>query len=215
MSRGGAKAKQDKARTRATAITVVTPTIPGRDEFLAEARASVETQTLPVVAHLVELDSEHLGPGPTMNKLVPQTATEWVSILADDDLYDPDHLETLAAHSANADIVLSWCRFLGAEGPARPLGGFKIADLRERRFTGMTGCFMFRRSLYDDLGGWPEGVAEDWGFLVKAADARARFAPVYKETWSYRQHPDSTSTAISQLVRGEQPNNLYHLARHL
>lgn len=215
MSRGGAQAQRDRKRILATEISVVTPTIPGREEFLAEAVASVLNQTLPAVAHLVELDLDFEGPGPTMNKLVPQAETEWVSILADDDLYDPDHLETLAANASKADVVLSWCRFLGAEGPPRPLGGFKLEDLRARRFTGMTGCFMFRKSLYDELGGWPEGVAEDWGFLIQAADAGARFAPIYRETWSYRQHDKSTSTAIGQLLRGEEPNNLYHLARHI
>jgi hypothetical protein len=215
VSRGGAKAQRDKKRTFATKITVVTPTIPGREEFLEEAKASVTNQTLPAVTHLVELDADHEGPGPTMNKLVRQVETEWVSILSDDDLYDPNHLEVLAAHSHNADIVLSWCRFLGGEGPKRPLGGFNLDDLRAKKFTGMTGCFMFRKSLYDKLGGWSEGVAEDWGFMTSAADAGARFVPVYQETWSYRQHDDSISTAIGQLIRGEEPNNLYHLARHI
>lgn len=210
MSRAGAKA----SRTRKTQITVVTPTIPGREEFLAEAVASVEAQTLPAVAHLIELDTDHAGPGPTMNKLVPRVDTEWVSILADDDVYDRDYLETLAAHSFKADIVLSWCRFIGAEGPPRP-PRFKVAELRERQFTGMTGCFMFRKSLYDQLGGWPEGLSEDWQFLINAADNGARLVPVYRETWSYRQHPDSTSTAFTQLIRGEEPNNWFHLKAHL
>lgn len=214
MSRGGAKASRERQRVWTTDITVVTPSIPGREDFLAEAVATVQTQTLPAAAHLIELDIDYQGPGPTMNKLVPKAETEWVSILADDDLYDPDHLEVLATHSGKADIVLSWCRFLGAEGPPRPRY-FRVEDLRRRAFTGMTGCFMFRKSLYDELGGWPEGVSEDWGFLIKAADAGARLVPVYQETWSYRQHEDSTSAAIGQMLRGETPKNFYHLARHL
>jgi hypothetical protein len=77
----------------------------------------------------------------------------------------------------------------------------------------MRGCFMFRKSLYDDLGGWPQGMGEDWQFLINAADHGARFVPIYRETWTYRQHPGSTSSALNSLRAGVMPDNLLHLGR--
>ena len=197
-------------------VTVVTPSIPDRSAMLAEACASLAAQTFPPVAHLIEVDYRYQGPGALLNRMIAAARSEWISILADDDLYDPDHLETLAAHSQDADIVLSWCRIEGRE-EKQHRGEFNPHDFTRRRDTGMRGCFMFRKSLWERVGGWREDIAgEDLDFLVRAYARSARFVPVYRETWTYRFHDTNCSHIYRAVINGEPlPDNLYHLARHV
>lgn len=178
-------------------VTVITPALPERAAMLAEAVQSVAAQTVQPAAHLICLDYSRKGPSGPINRMVKATQTEWVSILADDDLYDPHHLETLLAHSADADMVLSWCRIEGQDIP-QYRGDFHPYDLLQRRDTGMRGTFMFRKTLWERLGGWPDPPIEDWKFMVAAVQAKARLIPVYEETWTYRLHPGSHSETITR-----------------
>lgn len=202
---------------RRAGITVITPALPDRGVMLAEAIMSVNAQTLPPYAHLISVDHDHRGPGVMINRLAHAAETEWLSILADDDLYDPDHLQTLHAVSAEADIVMSWCRIEGSpeRHETQYRGDFHPYDLRNRQDTGMRGTFMFRRSLWEKLGGWPETPMDDWLFLTGAIDIGASLAPVYRETWTYRWHGTNLSEIIGALGRGERPSQMYYLAQHL
>lgn len=174
-------------------IAVVTPSLPERHAMLGEACASLAAQTLRPVAHHIAVDYERQGPGSMLNRLIAPLTTEWLSILPDDDLYDPDHLEALAKHVDEADIVLSWSRITGKDVP-QYRGQFVPEHFFERRDTGMRGVFLFRRSLWEKLGGWRENVPlEDWDFLCRAVIAGARFCPVYRETWTYRFHEGNRS----------------------
>ena len=88
-------------------VTVITPSMPSRERFLAEAMASVAAQTVPV-AHLIIVD-EGRSVAEKRNALVEAADTEWVAFLDDDDLLDPHHIETLLGH--DADVVIPYCRF--------------------------------------------------------------------------------------------------------
>ena len=185
--------------------------------MLAEAIQSVAAQTLPPKRHLIAVDHGYIGPGRMLNQLTAAADTEWVSILGDDDLYDPDHLETLAAETDNGSIILSWCRFDGKDEP-QYRGQFDPRLLLARMDSGMRGIFMFRKNVWDMLGGFHEGPMEDWDFLTRAVKAGIRFAPVHRETWTYRWHDvggGNTSTIVGKLMAGERPDELYHLKNHL
>jgi glycosyltransferase involved in cell wall biosynthesis len=184
--------------------------------MLAEACASVAAQTLQPAEHLIYVDYKHDGPATLINRMVAAAQTEWISILADDDLYDPEHLEALAARSVKADIVLSWCRIEGKQ-EKQHRGKFDPIDLLKKRDTGMRGCFMFRKSLWERVGGWQEDVyAEDWDFLARAYTKSARFVPVYRETWTYRFHDTNCSHIYAAVInKTPLPDKLYHLARHV
>lgn len=163
--------------------------------MLAEAVESVAAQTLQPQAHLILVDTQRKGPAAAINRLVKACQTEWISILADDDLYDPDHLETLMAESERADMVLSWCRIVGRDIP-QYRGDFHPYDLLQRADTGMRGTFLFRKSLWERVGGWPPPPIEDWKFMVACVQAKARLVPVYRETWTYRWHDSNISLSI-------------------
>ncbi len=164
--------------------------------MLAEAIASVAAQTLQPAAHLIFVDTQRRGPGAAINRLAKAANTEWLSILADDDLYDPDHLETLMAHTDRADMVLSWSRFEGRGDYPQYRGEFHPYDLLNRQDTGMRGTFLFRRSLWERVGGWPTGPMDDWLFMVACVKAKARLVPVYRETWTYRWHGSNLSLSV-------------------
>lgn len=186
--------KRKRRAAPPTEIAVVTPSLPERHAMLAEACASLAAQTLQPVAHHIAVDYGRQGPAAMLNRLIAPLTTEWLSILPDDDLYDPDYLETLAKHTENADIVLSWSRIEGRE-QQQYRGQFVPEHFLERRDTGMRGVFLFRRSLWEKLGGWREVPLEDWDFLCRAVIHGARFAPVYREKWTYRFHDTNSSHA--------------------
>ena len=176
-------------------IVVVTPSLPERADLRAECVASVAAQTLQPVAHIVMVDYERAGPAAMLNRMLPACIAadaEWVAQLADDDLADPNHLELLAEHCADADIVYSWCRVEGRS--FNPNREFDEAALRASNFIPATT--MIRTSLCVDLG-WRDDSThgfEDWDFWLRALDAGARFVCVPEVSWTYRFHGANLST---------------------
>ena len=97
-------------------LSVITPTIPGREQFLAETRASVKAQTVRAAAHLVRLDDpgerDRAGKEDHMveqhNELLAMVETEWLAVLHDDDTYLPCYVETILPALGDADIVYTF-----------------------------------------------------------------------------------------------------------
>ena len=176
-------------------VVVMTPSLPERAEFRAECVESVKAQTLAPVAHVVMLDYERVGPAVMLNRMLPAciaAEADWIAQLADDDLIDSHHLETLVAHSAEADILYSYCRVTGRG--FNPNSPFDADRLRRENYIPATT--LIRASLCEELG-WRADSAygfEDWDFWLRALDAGARFVCVPEETWTYRFHGSNLST---------------------
>ena len=155
---------------------------------VADGCASVAAQTLQPAAHLVGIDYERVGTARVKTRLCQATDAEFVATLEDDDLADPNHLEVLAAHAANADIVYSWCRVEG-RGGWNPNQLFDADRLRHGNYIPSTA--LLRRSLIVRLAGWkdsrdvPHGW-DDYQFWLDALDVGARFVCVPVPTWTYR-----------------------------
>lgn len=172
-------------------IAVITPTIPERAEMLEECKASVRAQTLPAVEHLIELDDQRTEKcGPQLNKMAAQTDCEWLATLADDDVFLPHHLETLAQHVDEADIIYSYCEVQGREwSPNRP---FDPVTLH------IPGHALIRRSMWEKTKGWGEEKrAEDNAFWRRCQAKNARFLCVPEVTWVYRFHGRNKSLVAS------------------
>jgi glycosyltransferase involved in cell wall biosynthesis len=197
-------------------ITVITPALPQRTHMLAEAVESLRAQTLQPARHLVAFDYGNVGPGRLMNQLVDAADTEWVAILPDDDLYDPDHLATHAQHFHDGSIILSWSRIDGRD-QQQYRGTFDPRMLAARQDTGMRGVFTFKKNVWRMLGGFRESM-EDWDFLNRAVGEGIRMYPVYRETWTYRFHggpadeDTNTSTILAAVDAGENVATVHHLA---
>jgi glycosyltransferase involved in cell wall biosynthesis len=180
-------------------ITAITASLPTRAAMLAEAMQSVAAQTLQADEYLVGVDYARRGTARVLSQLAQAARSEWVATLDDDDVWYSEHLATLAAHTANADVVYSWCDVEGREGFEQYL---RVPFNRERLLEAnyIPNVALIRRELLADVGWWREGVAggfEDYDLWLRALAAGARFVCVPQVTWCYRLH------AGSKTFRGE------------
>lgn len=166
-------------------ITVITPTIPGREEFLEDCVRSVQAQTVPV-QHLIGLDADFEGPAKMRNELVSQATTEYVLFLDDDDLLDIDYVEHVTPFLDEYDVVYTWCRKNFDYPTSLPFDG---PALRERNVIPVTACV--RRSSFTGVGGFPDDVAyEDWALWLNLLDAGASFYCTETVMWTYIRSDD-------------------------
>jgi hypothetical protein len=166
-------------------VSVLTPTLPERAEYLKECCASVSSQTAGVWEHLVETDEDRAGCSVMANRLVAAATGVWLLPLADDDLLLPGCIEHLLAASGEADVVYSPPLVTGNEDrwwffQAPPV---------------IPSTALIRRSLWVELGGYDESLSreEDRQLWIKALAAGARFVRVDYPTWCYRQHSGNKS----------------------
>lgn len=170
-------------------ISILTPSIPARTDYLEECCASVRSQTSGVWEHLVMVDKHQAGCSVTMNLLAGQANGEWLLPLADDDLLLPGCLASLLAAYGDADIVY-----------APPL-----VTGNEDRFwffqapPAIPSFALIRRELWNELGGYDESRVreEDRDLWTRALEVGARFVRVTDPCWVYRQHSGNKSFAVA------------------
>jgi glycosyltransferase involved in cell wall biosynthesis len=167
-------------------ITVLTPTIPGREHLLQECRTSVADAGL---THVVMLDVNGAGPAVTRNKMLEVVATEWALCLDDDDLLFPNYLDAVAPHIPDADVVYTAWQLSGATDPV-PYPRFDPGLLRQHNIIPVTACV--RTEKLRQVGGFPtDAELEDHALWLKLLDAGARFIYSPVIAWHYRRHPGS------------------------
>lgn len=175
---------------QADAIHVITPTIEGREELLAECCESVKMQTIGVRQHVI-CDSTRVGPAVCRNVILEHLDAEWVAFLDDDDLMDEDHLETLAAaiNGHDADLAFSWYRTVGATPSTE-----RVRRWDDYAYGVMLGgrnlipvTVLARREALVEAGGFRnEDRYEDYSLWMRMLRNGARVAAVSRETWTYR-----------------------------
>src|SRR3546814_17675580 len=120
-------------------VLVVIPTIPGRDDLLKRAVASIrEDMGHVVVAGAIEVDLGGPGPSITRNRAVVQTMTagvrpKWIAFLDVDDEFLPDHLRKLVEHAeaTDADVVYPWVA-LNVDGRVHPSQGGPLLQVNRK-----------------------------------------------------------------------------------
>jgi glycosyltransferase involved in cell wall biosynthesis len=188
-------------------VTVVIPHIPVRPEFLLRTVHSVSLQTRQADAISIVTDTQRRGAGHTRNRALAMARTRWVAFLDDDDLFHPDHLETLLGHAeqTGADVVYSSCRIThpsigeippdhpGWEEWGRPGKEFDPDLLRQRSYLPVTSLVdrgLAQRSSFVP----PEGSHyDDWGFYLGLLDLGATFSHINKVTWTWTHGVHNTS----------------------
>lgn len=160
--------------------------------MLSEAIQSVRNQTHSPSRYLIEIDLLRQGAAQTYNRLLDKVDTEWVSFLDDDDLLDPDHLETLVSEQQNTgvDVVYSQCRCEGWDfwQYDRPFDG----DLLER-ISIVPFCSLVRTEFVRRIGGIPQSWGYDWELWKTLYREGASFRKVDRPTWTYRFHGKNQS----------------------
>lgn len=93
-------------------VTVVIPTLPERAKWLERAVGSVDRQSAPPKEVIVHIDEDRAGAHVARNAALKQVTTEWVAFLDDDDMFHPDHLETLVtgANRSGADLISTYAK---------------------------------------------------------------------------------------------------------
>jgi len=142
-------------------VTVITPTIPGREQDLARCLQSVYWQTVPPAAHLVVAQQKATdGPRPVavaqgQNQALSTVRTTWVLRLADDDWLTPQAIEKLLEAADQADVVY---------GPDRD-GVAGMTDVNGWDAERLTGFYpehdvgpqsgdLYRTKALRSIGGW-------------------------------------------------------------
>lgn len=82
--------------------SIIIATIKGREEFLEEALASAEAQTVP--CEIIVLDGLE-GAGKTLNKGIKQAKGDFIFNLDDDDMIAPNCVERLEAEIGDYDVI--------------------------------------------------------------------------------------------------------------
>jgi glycosyltransferase involved in cell wall biosynthesis len=204
-----------------TDVTICVPTIPAREDMLRRAATSVQQQTYACNLS-VYLDAEGNGAAATRNEAWRQADTDWVGFLDDDDLLRPDHVELCRqrALDTDADLVYPWFNIhdnggndISVNDPLRvPVDGHYVSpygvafneDLRRELMTRnnfIPVTVLVRRSLLEEVGGfpipgspeWGESCCEDWGLWRRLLEAGARFEHLPRRTWIWHWHGLNTS----------------------
>lgn len=197
-------------------VAVVIPTIPGREQLLARARASVDAQRLQPRQVITEYDVNRTGAAATRNRALEKVTTKWVAWLDDDDELLPWHIDALVStgERTGADLVYSYAQFVGGRDPlATTLDGRLVIPLgvpfgwAQRRHLIERGNFipvtnLIRTELVRRVGGFPEphsfptvsesGDCEDYGLLLRLLEAGATFVHEPVVSWRYHFHSSNT-----------------------
>jgi hypothetical protein len=172
-------------------ITVVTPTILGREKQLERAGESVFAQTLPA-AWLVQHDTRREGPAVVRNRMLADVTTDWVAFLDDDDEFLPQHLMLCARYArlSGLDVVYPGYECVGGEDPVNCFGiPFDASLLKQRNFIPVT--VLARTELVRAAGGFQErpdengDPCEDHGLWLAMLANGAKFGHLPQKTWRW------------------------------
>lgn len=176
-------------------------------------------------------EQENRGAHRAIARAVEASRGELVAVLNSDDLFHPRRLELMVpALAAGAELAFSEIGFVGPAGETLDAGhhwpvwyaaGVALAEalpttgfaLLLRNFSVSSSNFVFRRSLYDRLGGFAAlRFTHDWDFLLRALYFSE---PVWVRSLllSYRSHDSNTTEKVRHLLTEECEETLRRYAR--
>ena len=167
-------------------ITVLTCTIPGRENYLDRCIDSVRRQTVGVRAHLIASDDGTLGPIEKYNQLARAVDTEWLAILDDDNYWLDEHAETIAAEFDNADVIYTWDG--GGTRPRIQLAHFEQVELAKHfaETNSVDQSCAIRTETFLSVGGFQLSTRlMDQDLWYRIAQAGGRFLAIPNVTWFY------------------------------
>lgn len=211
--------KQSRNRNRLT-VAVVIPTIPGREQMLERALASVRAQTRRPDQVVVERDSLRTGADQARNRALERVTTDVIAWLDDDDVLRETHLRACmrvleqsrekpdlvypvpsvvggtdpTAVSVQGQWVLPWGVRFGPEQEAhlRRYGSFiPMTHLVKTEFVRRIGGFRPGQEVTTEgIGRRYRGEDED--YLIRLLDAGATFEHLNAKTWTWHVHAGNT-----------------------
>jgi glycosyltransferase involved in cell wall biosynthesis len=156
--------------------------------------------------------AENRGLPATRNTGIAAADAPWVALLDSDDLWTPDHLESLAAiaRSQEADLIHAGSRLfqsdtgqdLGLRAPTPAM----LASFPRSLFTGdyiiQPASVLLRQALWARVGGFDPAFryVEDRDMWLRCARAGARFYYTGRATCRYRKHGAALSTHAAAMA---------------
>lgn len=204
----GSVVAHGKESEKLSDLSVIIPTIPGREHYLARAKRSIDIQTLQPINIIVSVDNERLGAAGNRDKALYQVDTEYVAMLDDDDYFYYNHIETLykSIKEYDADIVYSWFDVVGGEDPfpqnfGRPWNPEEpcqttVTVMARTETLLKAGGYSNKFGFSDDkLHQFSQGntAGEDFRIVYRANAQGAKIVHVPKRTWAYVHHAENTS----------------------
>jgi glycosyltransferase involved in cell wall biosynthesis len=201
-------------------VSIVTPTY-NQAEFLAETIDSMLAQDYPNIEYLVLDDGStdatpdvlhrydgrvrwerqaNVGQSRTLNQGWARSHGEYIGYLSSDDLLLPHALSTLVeALEAHPQATVAYCDFDLIDASGVKVGVATSPDFDHRRMLEQLICppgpgALFRRSVFDQTGGWNERLRKipDFEFWLRAAQF-GPFVRVPQVLAQYRVHNESGS----------------------
>lgn len=197
-------------------VSVVIPTIPGREKLLERAVNSVREQARPADDLIVYVDDRRKGAAHARNHALTQVATQWVAWLDDDDVLMPNHIDVCMdmLETTGADLCYPGMIAVGGRDPlACPVNNVLVnpycVPFRQEQADHLLTVGNFipitwvgRTGLIRAVGGFPEPwadeskgsgrVEEDYGLLMNLLRAGAQFVHAPVRTWRYFFHSGNT-----------------------
>jgi glycosyltransferase involved in cell wall biosynthesis len=177
------------------------------------------------------VEQENRGADRALGRGIESSRGELVAVLNSDDLYHPERLTRLVAALADgAELAFSGVDFVDADGAILPPehhwpvwygAGVRLAEslptaglaLLLWNFTVSSSNFVFRRALFDRLGGFaPLRFTHDWDFLLRAI-YHAEPAWVRSPLLSYRVHAENTTEKLRHVLVEESLETLRRYVR--
>jgi glycosyltransferase involved in cell wall biosynthesis len=205
-------------------VTVVIPTIPGRERHLARALGSVYWQTVQPEQILVGAQPINLLANVrariarNRNALLTAVRTSWVAFLDDDNYWLPQHIEVCMGASTSTDVVIYTptvpVDFDDGNGPVQ--FNFRDVNLLDNFINAQreanqvdTNC-MIRTSALRTISFFEENwidhrcgrhgtcVSEDQCLMLSLAIGGANFKFVNTATWNYNVGKDGFKSSVER-----------------
>lgn len=201
-------------------VSIVTPTY-NQAQFLSATLDSMLAQDYPNIEYIVLDDGStddtldvlscyagrvqwerqtNMGQSRTLNKGWARARGEYLGYLSSDDLLLPHAISTLVdALQAHPEALVSYCDFQLIDGGGRCTGAVQSPDYDYRCMVEELICppgpgALFRRSLFEQIGGWNEHLRKipDFEFWLRAGRV-GPFVRVPRVLAQYRIHEESTA----------------------
>jgi len=178
------------------------------DDLIEEYRARPDSLDLRVIRH-----ERNAGLGAARNTGIREAVGDWVALLDHDDVWAPDHLESLCNEQKNSGADLVFCTSkqfrqdpndeLGLWGPGvEDLGeGMAMAILAKSFIT--PSSTLIRRAVLLECGGFDTDpkvhMCEDQDLWLRLLEKGARFSHVSKPTCYYRKHDEAATSRVGYM----------------
>ena len=199
-------AQPSSASVRPVLLSILVPTVPGRETKLARLLSVVEPQTKQRsdVELLVLRDTRRLSIGEKRNKMVAIADGEYVAFVDDDDAVAPDYVEVLCAtlQEERPDVL---CFKVHVVGHGRPRPCRYHPDLRHENLPSEyrrkpNHLMAWRREIVAAHPFQPIRRGEDTEWAERVAAHARHVAVIDRELYTYQFDPHDNSRINRQVV---------------